>query len=221
MLDKVLRNIKKSLKDRHCVIGKEEKYLNAAVLIPLIEIDHEVHVLFQVRSPHIRQGGEIGLPGGMIEEVDNGDYEATAVRETTEELGIERDDINVIGHLGTLVSHSSVALDVYVGVLACDNLEKLPLSDEVESIFTVPLTTLLYTKPEIHHVHLEVKPHYLDENGNEVILLDAKALGLPEKYSKSWSLGRRKVYFYPYEDKMIWGMTGEIIYEFLKLVRDK
>lgn len=70
MLEDFIRKIKKNLESNPNIIGKEKKYMNASVFIPLIEIDNEVHVLYQVRSEHIRQGGEIGFPGGMVEKVD-------------------------------------------------------------------------------------------------------------------------------------------------------
>ncbi len=192
--------------------------MNASVFIPLIEIDNEVHVLYQVRSEHIRQGGEIGFPGGMVEKVDQGNYEKTAIRETVEELGVEEEDIDVIGYMGTLVNSSNVTLDVYIGTLTYDAYTRMNFSDEVASVFTVPLKWLISNDPEIHYIRMEVKPTFVDEDGDEVILLDAKSLGLPKRYEKPWDIGRRKVYFYRFQDKLIWGMTGEITYEFLKLL---
>lgn len=109
--------------------------MNASVFIPLIEIDNEVHVLYQVRSEHIRQGGEIGFPGGMVEKVDQGNYEKTAIRETVEELGVEEEDIDVIGYMGTLVNSSNVTLDVYIGTLTYDAYTRMNFSDEVASVF--------------------------------------------------------------------------------------
>ena len=38
-----------------------------AVLIPLVDREGELSILFEVRQAGIRQGGEICFPGGMIE----------------------------------------------------------------------------------------------------------------------------------------------------------
>ena len=37
-----------------------------AVVLPLLERDGEMHILFEVRSPGISQGGEVCFPGGRI-----------------------------------------------------------------------------------------------------------------------------------------------------------
>jgi len=219
MLDPILRKLKKNLKHTDIIIGKEDKYLNAAVLIPLIEIKDEIHILYQVRSEHIRQGGEIGFPGGGKEDADEGDYERTAVRETSEELGIEEGKIEVIGHLGTLVAHLDVTIDVFVGVIKIHDLEVLNLNEEVASVFTVPLETLLNMKTEIHYVDMEVKPSFIVEEGDEVIALTFKSLGLSDKYDRPWDKQKRKVYFYRYDHHIIWGMTGEITKAFLDLFK--
>ena len=220
MLDKVLRDLRKRLKKNANILGKERKYRNAAVLIPIVEINHEAHVLYQVRSAHIRQGGEIGFPGGMVEEADQGNYERTALRETVEELGVDDRSIETIGYLGTYVAHSDVTIDVYVGVLTIKSIEGLKLSEEVASVFTVPLSELMVMKPEIHYINMRIQQSFVDEKGDEIVLLDAKSLGLPEKYEKPYFRRKRKVYFYRYGDKTIWGMTGEMTFEFLEILKN-
>lgn len=219
MLDKVLRSLRKSLKNNPGILGKERKYRNAAVLIPIVLMDDEIHILYQVRSEHIRQGGEVGFPGGMLEKADKGDYEVTAIRETVEELGIPAAKIDTVGFLGTYVAHLDVTIDVYVGVLDIENLGELTLSEEVASVFTVPLAELLIMSPEIHYIKMRIQQTFVDDEGEEMALLDAKSLGLPEKYERPYYTRKRKVYFYRYEDKTIWGMTGEMTYEFLKILK--
>ncbi len=220
MLDKILRGLRKSLKKNSTIIGKERKYRNASVLIPLIEIDKEVHMLFQVRADHIRQGGEIGFPGGMAETADRGSYENTAVRETVEELGINEGQIDTIGYLGCYVADSDVTIDVYIGVLKIEELTAMTVSDEVAEIFTVPLKNLQTMSPEIHFINMHIQQSFVDEEGDEVVPLDTKSLGLSERYEKPYYNRKRKVYFYRYKDYTIWGMTGEILYEFLEVLKE-
>ena len=65
-----------------------EKLPKYAVLLPLIEVENETHILFEVRSLSLRrQPGEICFPGGKIDPEDS-DQRKCAIRETTEELGI-------------------------------------------------------------------------------------------------------------------------------------
>ncbi len=219
MLDKLLRDLKKHLK-RHCdIMGKERRYRNAAVLIPLVELDGKVHILFHVRADHIRQGGEVAFPGGMAEPEDNGSYERTAVRETEEEMGLPTNKIEPIGYIGTYVAHSDVTIDVFVGVLKIKSLDELEPSEEVATVFTVPLDEMLAMTPDIHTINMRIKQEFTDESGDEPVPLDIEALGLPERYQHPYYNRKRKVYFYRYEDKTIWGMTGEMMYEFLELLK--
>lgn len=219
-MDKLLKKLRKNIKKNNTILGKERKYRNASVLIPIVEIDKEIHVLFQVRADHIRQGGEIGFPGGMYEKVDQGSYEKTAIRETVEELGIKEEQIETIGYLGCYVANSDVTIDVYVGVLTIDDLSELALSEEVAEVFTVPIDKLKAMSPEIHFINMRIQQSFMDEEGDEVVLLDAKSLGLPERYQKPYYNQKRKVYFYRYKDHTIWGMTGEMLYEFLRLLKN-
>lgn len=220
MLDKILQGLRKSLKKNCTILGKERKYRNASVLIPLIEIDEEVHVLFQVRADHIRQGGEIGFPGGMAEPIDQGSYKNTAIRETIEELGVNEEQIETIGYLGTYVADSDVTIDVYVGVLKIKEIADMTVSEEVAELFTVPLKELQTMSPEIHFINMRIQQSFVDEDGDEVVLLDAKSLGLPERYQRPFYNRKRKVFFYRYNDYTIWGMTGEILYEFLEVLKE-
>lgn len=68
--------------------------VRSAVLIPMVRQNGEPHILFEVRTSHIRQGGESCFPVGRVE----GDEtpEEAAVRETCEELCVQRDNLRLI-----------------------------------------------------------------------------------------------------------------------------
>src|SRR6056297_3338644 len=89
---------------RHPNIMSKDRYLNAAVLIPLIELDQEFCFLFQKRAAHIRQGGEVSFPGGEYEPDNDLGCREAALREAEEELGISRDKIHIQGRLDTFIS---------------------------------------------------------------------------------------------------------------------
>ena len=81
-------------------IGEEKAY---AVLLPLITIDNEWHVLYEVRSETISQPGEVSFPGGRIEAGES--PQEAAVRETHEELNIPTEAITVLGEIDYLVQN--------------------------------------------------------------------------------------------------------------------
>ena len=84
--------------------------ITAAVAVPLLEIDGENHVVFTVRSNTLRrQPGEISFPGGHCEPNDKSGAHA-AMRECSEELGIDLDQIELLGNLDCLVSAIGVKL---------------------------------------------------------------------------------------------------------------
>ena len=87
-------------------------YKYYAILVPMIKINHELHLLFEVRSSELkRQPGEICFPGGKKEL--NETFEETAIRETIEELNISSDNIEVIGELPSVSTHYNIIRPFY------------------------------------------------------------------------------------------------------------
>ncbi|HEY5719098.1 MAG TPA: CoA pyrophosphatase [Gammaproteobacteria bacterium] len=71
----------------------------AAVLVPLVERAEGMTVLLTLRTDHLNDhAGQVSFPGGRVEPGD-ADLLDTALRETEEEIGIERSFVEVIGTL--------------------------------------------------------------------------------------------------------------------------
>lgn len=218
MTNLTLENITLALTNSSEVLGKD-KYFNSAVIIPLLEIENKFHILFEKRSNHIRQGGEVSFPGGEFDSKKDQTLRQTALRETTEELGIPTDKIKIIGKLGTLVAPMGVTVDPFVGFLQIKDLTELVIDkNEVEKVFSVPVEYFLKKKPEEYTVKLEVHPSYVDEKGKEVELLPVQKLGLPARYSKPWRNGFHRIFVYNSTEEVIWGITAEIVYEFCRMI---
>ncbi|NNL20102.1 MAG: CoA pyrophosphatase [Ignavibacteriaceae bacterium] len=214
-------NIAASLKTAPEILGKD-KYFNSAVLIPLFEKENELHVLFEKRATTIRQGGEVSFPGGEFDPLADKNLAETAIRETTEELRIEKDKIIFLGRFGTLVAPMGVAVDAFTAYLEIDNIYAINFDKtEVEKIFSVPLNYFFNNRPDEYNVRLEVHPSVLDENGNPIELLPVGKLGLPEKYAKPWTKGKHRVLVYKNTEEVIWGITAEIIFEFINHLKNK
>src|SRR5881394_4216391 len=99
-----LNTIWDKLKDRTPSILGEENFAKYAILLPLIQKEDGIHVLFEVRSLELRrQPGEICFPGGRIDLQDK-DEKTAAIRETMEELGLKKEDITGVFPLDILLS---------------------------------------------------------------------------------------------------------------------
>ncbi|UOR13666.1 NUDIX hydrolase [Halobacillus amylolyticus] len=188
------------------ILGSQD-FSKFAILLPLVEKDNEWHVLFEVRSQKLRrQPGDICFPGGKIDRQDKTEKGA-AIRETTEELGINHENISDVFPLDYIVSPFGMIVYPYAGFIN-DHESIKPNPAEVEDFFTVPLSFFLKTEPQVHKVSFEAKPE-------EDFPFDLIVGG--QDYD--WRTRQIDEYFYIYEDKVIWGLTGKILSHFVEIVR--
>lgn len=175
-----------------------------AVLVPLIEIDGQLNLVYEVRSQSIAQPGEISFPGGRIEEGET-PLEA-AVRETSEELLINKSNIEVLSELHYASSKSGYFLFTFLGLIKDVDAYQMDYNiDEVSELFFVPLSFFLENKPEKHYMNYYPEadkgfPYHMVNNGEDY----------------NWGNIRYPVYFYEYKDYIIWGLTAKITYSFIR-----
>jgi 8-oxo-dGTP pyrophosphatase MutT (NUDIX family) len=123
----------------------------ASVLVPLVQRDDGLHVLLTRRTDHLHDhAGQISFPGGRRDAGDV-DVEATALRETEEEVGLARRHIEIIGRLPTYTTVTHYVVTPVVALVQPPfelNLD----SFEVAEAFEVPLPFLM--APQHHQRHL-------------------------------------------------------------------
>jgi coenzyme A diphosphatase NUDT7 len=202
-------NIISKLKDRTPSILGGENFSKYAILLPLVRKRDGIHVLFEVRSMQLRrQPGEICFPGGRIDLHDK-DEKSAAIRETTEELGIEASDVSGVFPLDVLLSPFGMMLYPFAGFI--DDYDKLdPNPSEVGEIFTVPLDYFLENEPKIYYVDLKPEPQ---ENFPFDLIVGG------ENYR--WQKKQMDEYFYLYENRVIWGLTAKILAHFVEIIREE
>lgn len=114
----------------------------AAVLVALWQRHDETCVILTKRASHLQHHpGQIAFPGGKVEPFDAGP-EATALREAQEEIGLEPQNVTVIGRLPTHETVTGFAVTPVLGLIRDDFVPKHD-PGEVEEVFTVPLAHLL------------------------------------------------------------------------------
>lgn len=161
----------------------------AAVLI-LVRIGvGEPHVVFTERTHQVEHHkGQVSFPGGACDD-DDESPEATALRETYEEIGVRPDDVQLLGRLDDMVTISNFRVTPFVGAIASESTYEYELNDEeVASIVEVPLGFLL----DEQNMELEVRQH-----GGREVLVPA----------------------FVYNGHRIWGATARMLHQFIEIIR--
>ncbi|MFL5762391.1 MAG: NUDIX hydrolase [Bacteroidia bacterium] len=169
-----------------------EKYnpRQSAVLIVLFPESDSIHTLL-IQRPEYEgvHSGQIGFPGGKFEEAD-GELRTTALREASEEIGIDPSEIKVIGHLTDLyITPSNFLVSPFVG-FAASRPALHPDLREVQRIIEVDLFKL--NDPEI--------------KGEKVI-----------SHSNGFKI---KTPYYEIEGLTVWGATAMMISELNAVVSE-
>ncbi|RWZ58669.1 CoA pyrophosphatase [Halobacillus fulvus] len=189
------------------VLGNQS-FRNYSILLPLLEKDDGLHLVFEVRSLNMRrQPGEICFPGGKVDEEDDREKD-TAIREAMEELGVNERHITQVFPFDFMISPFGMKISTYVGFIHCAEEEMNPNPAEVEEVFTVPLSFFMETKPEVHYVNVEMKP-------DEDFPFDL----IPGGRRYEWTARRFPEYFYQYGDKVIWGLTASVLVHFIDMLQ--
>ena len=146
--------IRKALSDRRRGIVSTNGLTRAAVLVPLFEKGGRYHVLLTKRTDRVKHHkGEISFPGGVVDEGDK-DTEATALRETFEEIGLPREDMEILGKLDDAVTISSAHL---VTPIVAKIAYPYPFSvneEEIEELIEIPLEAFLDENRWTEDIHL-------------------------------------------------------------------
>ena len=160
----------------------------AAILLLIYDRDGEAHVVFTERTHQVEHHkGQISFPGGARDDDDDG-LESTALRETAEEIGVQPEDVEIIGQLDDMLTISNFHVTPYVGILKTNSEYSFVInSHEVAQVVQVPLPHLV----DERNMELEVRQH----KGKEVL-----------------------VPAYTYEDHRIWGATARMLRQFLELL---
>jgi 8-oxo-dGTP pyrophosphatase MutT (NUDIX family) len=164
----------------------------AAVLMLLVQKNDEWHVVLTERTgndndPHSRQ---ISFPGGSVEASD-ADLEATALRETYEEIGVEPSVIHLIGAM----------TDVYIPV---SNFHVQPF--------------LAWTKETPQYKRQKTEVEAVIETPLSVLKNEANWKVKDIRISAEYDL--KNVPYFDVSGKHVWGATAMMLAELLEILRD-
>jgi 8-oxo-dGTP pyrophosphatase MutT (NUDIX family) len=118
---------------------EQDNYHDSAVLILLFPVQHQIQ-LCMIRRPSTMKNhaGQIAFPGGKRESED-ADLVQTALREAQEEIGIAREEVEILGQLSTVyVQISEFLITPVVGWL--NKVPEIVIdSSEVDEVFFISL----------------------------------------------------------------------------------
>ncbi|UCH60110.1 MAG: CoA pyrophosphatase [Anaerolineales bacterium] len=152
----------------------------AAVLLPLLIRNEKWHLLFIHRTHHEDDphAGQVAFPGGARDPGDN-DPISNALRETHEELGIQPEDVEILGKLNDFITITGFQVTPVVGRINWPYQFTLA-SNEVSHYFTIPLDWLA--------------------NADNYEIRDRK---LPDPFPSI-----PVIYFQPYDGELLWGASA-------------
>jgi 8-oxo-dGTP pyrophosphatase MutT (NUDIX family) len=163
----------------------------AAVLLPIVIGDGKCDLLFTKRTANVASHqNEVSFPGGSYEK-DDVSMEATALRETYEEIGLEGNQIQIIGHLPVSNTVTGFSVFPFVGLVKFPYNLKIN-RHEVEKVFTIPIDWL--------------------ENPDNFYEADYHS----EKFGV-----RKVIHYKDYEGEHLWGYTARLTQQLLELLNKK
>ena len=173
------------------ILDVPNDYKRAAVLVPIYIEENQWFILFTRRTEKVtHHKNEISFPGGAFDEGADKNIIETAIREVDEEIGCK--NIEIIGLLDDIFTISGYIVTPGVGKIA-NTLDidcESKNSDEIQYIINVPL----------------------------------KKLANPSKFwTQEFTYSEDQLYhvpFFDYEGEIIWGATGRILVNFLKILTD-
>ena len=119
----------------------------ASVLIAILNYGEYIEspeLIYTQRSGHLStHSGEVSFPGGKAEDGDASLFD-TALRESNEEMSLNCEDVTMLGKLDYLISRHKIEVNPFIATV--DKAQDLEANEEIQEIFTVPLSFLLDPK---------------------------------------------------------------------------
>ncbi len=148
-------------------IKLDGKYRLASILVVIY--GEEPIVIMTEKPKHMKfHACEISFPGGKLDSSDS-DLLETALRETSEEIGLTISKEQVVGQLEPVVTLNSGFL-ILPFVSVVNKIPKLSANSEVEKIFHIPLEPFLKTQTkDPDPTHNLIQEMYTFEYQNQIV----------------------------------------------------
>lgn len=158
----------------------------ASVLLPIFLKNGDWNLLFTRRTESVNDHkGQVSFPGGASEAGDVSP-EGTALREAWEEIGLDPNDVKLLGRLPDQQTISKFIVTPIVGSIPAD-YEFSISNDEVERVFSIPIKWL-------------AAPDHFEE----------RLFKLPD------GIERKVTFYNSFEGEILWGISAKITLTLLR-----
>ncbi|MDC0505188.1 CoA pyrophosphatase [Amylibacter sp.] len=131
----------------------DPKLRDAAVLIPITSSPDGLNVILTKRSNNLKHHpGQIALPGGKVEKSDK-DVIETALREAYEEIGLLKNNVEILGILPKHQTITNFCITPVIGLIKNSYEPKIEFG-EVDEIFKIPFK--LFINPNNFQIHYRI-----------------------------------------------------------------
>jgi 8-oxo-dGTP pyrophosphatase MutT (NUDIX family) len=169
---------------------RNDGYFPAAVMILFVRENDQWNILFTQRTHSVRDHkGQVSFPGGAWEDQDLC-LKETALRETFEEIGIKKEEIQILGSMPPVKTISNYVITPFVGLISPELKFHLEPA-EVESVFSIPFAWLA---DESNREERE----FIDSNSN---------------------IHRNVIFYKEYGGHLLWGITAMLTIKILELIK--
>ncbi|MFX1438528.1 MAG: NUDIX hydrolase, partial [Promethearchaeota archaeon] len=119
---------------------KDKFFTSAAVLFAIIPYQDKPYklVLIHRSDKGLRHRGEISFPGGKFDPQFDKSLRDTALRETEEEIGVPRENINILGCLDDFPTMTRYIITPFLGIID-KNQDLVRDKREVQRILKIPI----------------------------------------------------------------------------------
>jgi 8-oxo-dGTP pyrophosphatase MutT (NUDIX family) len=166
----------------------EKGFRRAAVLVAFVQDQNEWSLLYTRRSENLsNHRGQVSFPGGAMDPSDQTPM-ITALREAKEEIGINSNNIQILGSMSEFLTNSNYLVTPVVAIM--DWPSELQISyAEVSRVFTIPIDWLRKKK-----------------NWEE------------KSYTHPDGMNGSVIFFQPYDGELLWGISARITVDLLNLL---